>query len=66
MVNAFSFHLNGSLLNLAIPAGAMHDLRANEIKLAALAVPAGLDLDTAAAIKVSVELSAPLFLDSAS
>jgi len=33
----------------------MHDLRANEIKLAALAVPAGLDSDTAAAIRVSIE-----------
>jgi MFS family permease len=55
MVNAFSFHLNRSLLNLAIPAGAMHDLRANEIKLAALEVPAGLDSVTGAAIRVSIE-----------
>jgi MFS family permease len=55
MVTAFSFHLNRSLLDLAIPAGAMHDLQANEIKLAALAVPAGIDSDTASAIRVSIE-----------
>jgi MFS family permease len=55
MVTAFSVHLNRSLLNLAISASTVHDLRANEIKLAALAVPAGMDSDTAAAIKVSIE-----------
>jgi EmrB/QacA subfamily drug resistance transporter len=55
LVNAFSFHLNRSLLNLAIPADAMHDLRANEIKLAALTVPVGLDSDAAATIRVSIE-----------
>ena len=55
MVTAFSFYLNRSLLNLAIPAGAMHDLRANEIKLAASAVPAMLDSDPAAAIRASIE-----------
>jgi hypothetical protein len=55
MVTAFSFYLNRSLLNLDIPAGAMHDLRANEIKLAASAVPAVLDSNTAAAIRASIE-----------
>jgi len=55
MVTAFSFHLNRSFLNLAIPASTVHDLRANEIKLAALEVPATLDSDTATAIRVSVE-----------
>jgi len=55
MVTAFSFQVNRSLLNLAIPASTVHDLRANEIKLAALAVPSGLGSDTAAAIRVSIE-----------
>jgi EmrB/QacA subfamily drug resistance transporter len=55
VVTSFSFHLNRSLLNLAIPASTVHDLRANEIKLAALEVPATLDSDTAAAIRVSIE-----------
>ena len=55
MVSAFSFHLNRSLLDLGIPPGAMHDLQANEIRLAALAVPAGIDSNIAAAIRVSIE-----------
>ncbi len=55
VVAAFSIHLNGSLQNLAIPASTLHDLRANEIKLAALPVPAGLDPGTEAAIRVSIE-----------
>ena len=54
MVTAFSFYLNRSLLNLAIPAGAMHDLRANEIKLAALEMPASLDSNTAAAVRMAI------------
>ena len=33
----------------------MRDLQANEIQLAALAVPAGIDSDAAAAIRVSIE-----------
>jgi hypothetical protein len=42
----------------------MRDLQANEIKLAALEVPAGIDSDTAAAIRASIERA--FFLDSAS
>ena len=55
LVNAFSFYLNRRLLDLAIPAGATRDLQANEIKLAALTVPAGIGPDTAAALRVSIE-----------
>jgi MFS family permease len=55
LVNAFSFYLNHRLRDLAIPAAAMHDLQAGEIKLAALTVPAGIGSDTAAAIRVSIE-----------
>src|SRR5271170_296177 len=43
MASAFAFRLNGSLADLAIPSSAMHELQANEIRLAALTVPAGID-----------------------
>jgi EmrB/QacA subfamily drug resistance transporter len=55
LVNAYSFYLNRRLPGLAIPAGAMRDLRENEIKLAAQTVPTGIGPDTAAAIRVSIE-----------
>jgi EmrB/QacA subfamily drug resistance transporter len=55
MVNAFSFRLNRSLQDLAIPPSAMRDLRSNEIRLAALTVPVGINVGIAAAIRVSVE-----------
>ena len=55
MVSAFSFHLNRSLLDMAIPTRIMHDLQANEIKLAGLTVPAGADSNLAAAIRASIE-----------
>jgi MFS family permease len=55
MVKAFSIHLNRSLQDLAIPPAAMQELRSNEIRLAALAVPAGIDAEMAAAIRASIE-----------
>jgi len=55
MVKAFSIHLNRSLQDLAIPRAAMQELRSNEIRLAALAVPAGIDAEMAAAIRASIE-----------
>ena len=55
MVTAFTFHLNRSLLDLAVPTQIMRDLQANEIKLAGLAVPAGTDSNLAEAIRVSIE-----------
>jgi EmrB/QacA subfamily drug resistance transporter len=54
MLSAFRFHLNRSLSALAVPHEAMLDLQSNEIKLAALAVPPGIDRNLAAAIKVSI------------
>jgi hypothetical protein len=39
----------------AIPVSALRDLQANEIRLAALEVPSGIDSDTAAAIRVSID-----------
>jgi EmrB/QacA subfamily drug resistance transporter len=55
MVSAFSSRLNRSLQDEAIPLVAMHDLQSNEIRLAALAVPAGVDGELGAAIRVSIE-----------
>jgi EmrB/QacA subfamily drug resistance transporter len=54
MVNAFSAHLDRSLAQLTIPSGALNDLQSNQIKLAALEVPAGLDTHTTAEIKTSI------------
>jgi uncharacterized membrane protein len=54
MVKAFSFHLNRSLARLSVPSYILQELRANEIKLAGLQLPAGLDPTANAAIKESV------------
>jgi hypothetical protein len=55
MVRAFSLHLNRSLQELSVPPAIMQDLRSNEIRLAALAVPAGIDSKMAAAIRGAIE-----------
>jgi len=54
MVKAFSFHLNRSLAGLSLPSYIVEELQANEIKLAGLQLPGGLDLTAHAAIKQSV------------
>jgi len=55
MVKAFSFHLNRSLARLSVPSYILRELRANEIKLAGLQPPAGLDPAANAAIKESAK-----------
>ena len=55
MVKTFSFQLNRSLQDMSVPPAAMQELRSNEIRLAALAVPAGIDAEMAAAIRASIE-----------
>jgi EmrB/QacA subfamily drug resistance transporter len=55
MVRAFSSNLNPNLQDLPIPPAVMHDLQSNEIQLAALAVPAGINAEIAAAIRISIE-----------
>lgn len=55
MTAAFAARLNRSLAAMAIPAAAMHEIQSNEIRLAALAVPAEVEADTAAAIRASIE-----------
>jgi EmrB/QacA subfamily drug resistance transporter len=54
MVNAFSSHLNRELERKSLPENALHEIQANEIKLAGMLIPAGLDPDTAASVKSSL------------
>ncbi|MGB9032800.1 MAG: MFS transporter [Acidobacteriaceae bacterium] len=54
MVKAFGSHLNQSLVHLSLPNQVLAELRANEIKLAGLQAPAGLDPDTRAAVTQSI------------
>ena len=54
MLSAFSFRLNRSLSELPVAPDARLDLQSNEIKLAAMNVPAGIDANIASAIKVSI------------
>jgi uncharacterized membrane protein len=51
MVYAFSFWLNHRLVRLSLPHNVLQGLQANEIKLAGLQVPVGLDPSTEAAVK---------------
>jgi hypothetical protein len=57
MVSAFSHYLNQRLTQLAIPIDVMRSIQSNEIKLATLPVPDGLDTNTAATIRMSIELA---------
>ena len=55
VVSAFSIYLNRSLQNVNVPPAAVLEIHSNEIRLAALAVPAGVDAETAVAIQSSIE-----------
>jgi len=55
MVGAFSRYLNQHLGELSLPEEAMHPLRSNEIRLAAIAIPAGIDSGTAAQLRMLIE-----------
>jgi EmrB/QacA subfamily drug resistance transporter len=55
MVSAFSYRMNQSLKQLNLPADVTHSLQSNEIKLAALPIPAGMDSSTAAALRTSID-----------
>src|SRR5207248_1859813 len=54
IVRAFSSRLNHSLATLTIPSSILHAIQSNEIRLAGLQLPAGLNAGTAAAIRTSV------------
>ena len=57
MVEAFSFHFERRLAGLGLPPEVLHELRANEIKLAGLPVPTGVDPAAANVIRESVQQS---------
>jgi EmrB/QacA subfamily drug resistance transporter len=54
MVNAFAFRLNRGVAQLSLPPTALQALQTNEVKLAGLEVPAGLNPSTKAAITKSI------------
>ena len=55
MVNVFGSRLNQSLTNLSLSPAILHEVQANEIKLAGLQVPAGLDPGTKSAVTGSIK-----------
>jgi len=54
MVNAFGSRLNERLAHFPLPLVVLQELHANQIKLAGLQVPDGLDLSTQTAIRESI------------
>src|SRR2546426_7233537 len=54
MVNAFSYRLNRQLASLSLPVNVLHDIKADEIKLAGLQLPVGVDDSLRAAIRDSI------------
>ena len=54
MVGAFSARLNSKIQGLPVPEAVMHEIQANENKLAGLQVPANVDRGTASVIRESV------------
>jgi EmrB/QacA subfamily drug resistance transporter len=54
MVNAFAFRLNHRLAQLSLPTGVLQGLYADEVELAGLQVPAGLNPSMKAAVKESI------------
>ena len=54
MVKLFSYSLNRSLTGAPLPPGILQYVRSNEINLAGLDLPSGLDANTAALIRMSI------------
>jgi EmrB/QacA subfamily drug resistance transporter len=54
MVRAFSSRLDQRLADMSIPSAAVHEVHENEIKLAGIPIPAGLDPATSVSIKTSL------------
>lgn len=55
MVDLFSHYLNGRIMALGLPTDLARVVRSNELRLAALSVPGGLDTMTAAKLASSVD-----------
>src|SRR5437899_4846880 len=54
MVSAFSYRLNRQLANLSLPDNLLYEIKADEIKLAGLQLPAGIDDSTTVGIRDSI------------
>jgi hypothetical protein len=54
MVSTFTSRLNRSLTGMSLPPGVLQQVRANEIKLAGLPIPAGLNAAAETALKESI------------
>jgi len=54
MVTAFGSHLNSNLTHLSLPPGILREIQTQEVRLAGLQVPSGLDRSMTAAIQESV------------
>ncbi len=54
MVTAFGSHLNRNLTHLSLPPGILREIQTQEVRLAGLQVPSGLDRSMTAAIQESV------------
>src|ERR1700689_4648201 len=54
MVKLFSSNLNRNLASASLPPGILQYIRSNEIKLAGLDLPSGLDANTTALVRVSI------------
>ena len=54
MVRLFSSNLNRNLASASLPPGILQYIRSNEIKLAGLDLPSGLDANTTALVRVSI------------
>jgi EmrB/QacA subfamily drug resistance transporter len=55
MVSAFSYHMNQSLRQLNMPLDVIQGVQSSATRLAAMAVPAGVDASTAAEVRVSID-----------
>jgi EmrB/QacA subfamily drug resistance transporter len=54
MATAFSFHLERGLASLSLPTATLQQIRANEVKLAGMELPAGLDPTMTAMVRGSI------------
>ena len=55
MVSAFGHYLNERLTQLNLPAEAIQSVQSNEIRLAALTVPTGVDSNAAATLRILID-----------
>ena len=55
MVNAFGHRLNRNLAHVSLPTNILHEVQVNEIKLAGLPVPSGLNTSTKNIVKESID-----------